>query len=213
MDEAIKDEALPGQEAAFFKAQEPFGLFADWFAEAEQTEPVDANAMALATVSDEGWPNVRIVLLKGFDERGFAFYTNYESAKGTELLAVPRASLNFYWKSRDRQVRVAGPVEQVSEAEADAYFASRARGSRIGAWASDQSRPVASRAELEAAVARANERFDDKDVPRPPHWSGFRVVPLRIEFWQAGEFRLHDRLVFSRDRPGADAWHKERLNP
>ena len=167
--------------------------------------------MVVATVDPDGMPNVRMVLLKGIDS-GFVFYTNFESRKGRQLLDHPKAALCFHWKSLRRSVRVEGPVEQVSDAEADAYFASRPRGSQIGAWASKQSRPLTARLELEKAVASYAAKFHVGAVPRPPYWSGFRVLPQRIEFWQDKPFRLHDRLVFSR-AAGANAWTTERLFP
>lgn len=169
----------------------------------------DPNAMVLSTVDGQGRPSSRVVLLKGFDERGFVFYTNYESRKGRELLAHPEACLNFFWRELNQQVRAAGPVETVSDAEADAYFASRQRGSQIGAWASQQSRPLDSRDELVAAVAEAEQRFPN-DVPRPPHWSGFRLMPRVLEFWVAGEFRLHDRTVYEATD---DGWRIHGLYP
>jgi pyridoxamine 5'-phosphate oxidase len=196
----------------FASRDEPLALFAEWLAEAEASEPSDPNAMSLATVDGEGMPNVRMVLLKGFDERGFAFYTNFESAKGAELLGRPKAALCFHWKSLHRQVRVRGHVETVSEEEADAYFASRPRDSRIGAWASKQSRPLESRFALEKAVARYAARYGVGAVPRPACWSGFRVRPLSIEFWHDRPFRLHERVLFSRDRLEAP-WSKTRLYP
>jgi pyridoxamine 5'-phosphate oxidase len=196
----------------FTAVAEPFALFASWMAEAEASEPDDPNAMALATVDGEGAPNVRMILLKGADERGFVFYTNCESAKGLELAAAPRAALLFYWKSLHRQIRVRGPVEPVSTAEADAYFASRSRESRIGAWASSQSRPLGSRATLEEGVAGYAAKFRGGDVPRPPHWHGYRVTPLEIEFWASRPHRLHDRIVFRRDAPNKP-WMKTRLYP
>jgi pyridoxamine 5'-phosphate oxidase len=196
----------------FTENSEPFALFADWMAKAETTEPVDPNAMALATTDSSGMPNVRMVLLKGADANGFVFYTNGESAKGLELAANPKAALLLYWKSLNRQVRIRGSVAHVSDAEADAYFASRHRTSRIGAWASTQSRPLTSRAKLLADVARETARFGVGEVPRPPYWHGYRVTPLEIEFWQSGAFRLHDRVVFRRSSPQAP-WVKTRLYP
>lgn len=205
-------------EADFTAADEPFALFERWFAEAEQKEPNDPNAMAVATVDPDGLPNVRMVLLKGLDsagagpERGFVFYTNLESAKGRELLASGKAALLFHWKSLRRQVRVRGTIELVAPAEADAYFASRARGSRLGAWASAQSRPLESRFALEKAVAMVTAKYPIGDIPRPPHWSGFRITPLEIELWQDRPFRLHDRVVFRRGAP-TEPWSKTRLYP
>jgi len=192
------------------RTRDPIDVFREWLAEAEAAEPNDPTAMALATVDSAGNPSVRMLLLKGIDARGFAFYTNFESRKGRELLAQPRAALCFHWKSLRRQVRVEGPVEIVSDLEADAYFRSRARVSQIGAVASDQSRPLDSRATLEARVAGIEAMLDGADVPRPPNWSGFRVVPQAIEFWKDGAFRLHDRILFT--RKGLD-WATERLYP
>ncbi len=197
-------------EDVFAGAGDPYALFADWIGEARGSEPNDADAMALATVDAEGLPDVRMVLLKGVDTRGFVFYTNYESAKGSELAGQPRAALLFHWKSLRRQVRARGAVETVTDAEADAYFVSRHRMSRIGAWASDQSRPLESRAALEARADEIEARFEGQDVPRPPHWSGYRVIPSQIEFWRDGAFRLHDRLRF--DRAG-EGWTTTRLYP
>jgi pyridoxamine 5'-phosphate oxidase len=188
---------------------DPFEVFDAWFAEAAASEINDPDAMTLATVDAEGMPDARTVLLKGRDEAGFVFYTNLESAKGRELAATPRAALLFHWKSLRRQVRIRGDVAQVSDAEADAYFASRPRGSRLGAWASDQSRPLDSRATLEARVQQQEARFPD-EVPRPPHWSGLRVIPWQIEFWQDGAYRLHDRFLFTR---AGDGWSVQRLYP
>jgi len=211
------NEHKPAAAADFTAADEPFALFAQWLGEAEGHEPNDPNAMALATVDRDGLPNVRMVLLKGVDaadatQRGFVFYTNLESAKGRELLAAQKAALCFHWKSLRRQVRVRGLVSSVSDAEADAYFASRARGSRLGAWASAQSRPLESRFALEKAVATVTARYPIGEIPRPPHWSGFRIAPLEIEFWHDRPFRLHDRLVFRRADPGTP-WEKVRLYP
>lgn len=196
----------------FTAADDPFGLFQTWLADAEKSEPADPEAMALATADADGLPNVRMILLKGADERGFVFYTNCGSAKGGELAANPKAALLFYWKSLGRQIRVRGPVEPVTEAEADAYFATRHPQSRIGAWASRQSRPLESRAALEEAVARYADEFDGREVSRPDYWRGYRVRPVEIEFWQNGEYRLHDRIVFRRQTLD-DAWTKTRLNP
>ena len=189
---------------------DPIALFETWMAEATATEPNDPNAVCLATSTPDGTPSARMVLLKGLDARGFVFYTNLESRKGEELAANPRAALCFHWKTLTRQVRVEGAVEPVTPAEADTYYASRARLSRIGAWASRQSRPLTSRAELEAAVAEVEARYPADDVPRPAHWSGFRLVPTRLEFWRDMPFRLHDRRVFHRE--GA-AWRTETLYP
>ena len=191
-------------------ADDPFALFAAWLAEAQAGEPNDANAMALATVDAEGLPDARMVLLKDVDAAGFVFYTNVGSAKGGELGGQPRAALLFHWKSLRRQVRVRGTVSRGSEAEADAYFASRARDSQLGAWASEQSRPLSGRDELERRVAEARERFADTAVPRPEDWAGFRVTPLSIEFWRDRPFRLHERLLFTRD---GDGWATSRLYP
>jgi pyridoxamine 5'-phosphate oxidase len=193
-------------------ADEPLRLFAAWLEEATAAEPADPNAMAVATVGTDGLPNVRMVLLKGFDERGFVFYTNLESQKGRELRADPAAALLFHWKSLARQVRIRGPVESVADAEADAYFSTRARLSQIGAWASNQSAPLESRLAFEKAVALATAKYAIGTVPRPPHWSGFRVVPTLMEFWQDRPFRLHDRVEFRRPAPSA-AWSKTRLYP
>jgi pyridoxamine 5'-phosphate oxidase len=194
----------------FDQVAEPFVLFAEWLKAAEGSEPNDPNAMALATVDADGLPDVRMVLLKGFDQNGFVFFTNFESAKGRELLANPKAALCFHWKSLRKQVRVRGPVSVVSAEEADAYFASRQRGSRIGAWASQQSRPLESRFALEKAVAAYAARYAIGEIPRPAYWSGFRVAPQEIEFWSDGTFRLHDRIKFVRNGEG---WEKTRLYP
>jgi pyridoxamine 5'-phosphate oxidase len=196
----------------FAETDEPLRLFAAWFAEAKSAEPVNPDAMALATVDAGGLPNARMVLLKGFDERGFVFYTNLDSVKGQELADAPKAALTFYWKSLQRQVRVRGSVEPVSAAEADLYFATRSRMAQIGAWASKQSAALESRLAFEKAVARYTAKFAVGAVPRPPHWSGYRVVPQEIEFWQERPFRLHDRIAFARSGPTAP-WSKTRLYP
>jgi pyridoxamine 5'-phosphate oxidase len=203
--------------ADFTTAADPFALFEAWFTDAAKHEPNDPNAMAVATVDAAGLPNVRMTLLKGLDEagsatRGFVFYTNFESAKGREILASQKAALCFHWKSLRRQVRVRGQVTPVTDREADAYFASRPRGSRLGAWASQQSRPLESRLALEKAVAAVTARFPIGDIPRPPHWSGFRVVPLEMEFWHDRPFRLHDRVRFTRGAP-TQQWVGARLYP
>ena len=190
---------------------DPFGLFARWMQDARKSEPRDADAAALATVDSSGLPDVRMVLVKKFDERGFVFFTNSESAKGSELAGNPKAALVLYWKSLNRQIRIRGTVERVSEQESDDYFASRPRGAQIGAWASKQSRPLESRTALESAVARYEKQYSEK-VPRPPYWVGYRVVPLAIEFWADRPFRLHERLVFSRATAG-EPWARERLYP
>ncbi len=190
----------------------PFALFREWFDDATASEPSDPNAMALATVDADGMPNVRMVLMKGVDERGFVFYTNLESRKGRELAAAPKAALCFHWKSLRRQVRVRGGVKAVDDSEADAYFNSRPRDSRIGAWASKQSRPLESRFALEKAVARYATRFAVGHIPRPSYWSGFRLEPVEMEFWHERPFRLHDRIRFSREDP-ASAWTRTRLYP
>jgi pyridoxamine 5'-phosphate oxidase len=202
----------PAGEADFTSRDEPLQLFHEWFEEAKRTEPNDPEAMSLATVDDGGLPNVRMVLLKHYDERGFVFYTNQESQKGVELLNHPRAAACFHWKSARRQVRLRGPVQQVTAAEADAYFATRPRDSRIGAWASRQSRPLESRFALEKAIAKYTARYALGEVPRPPFWSGYRIVPLSFEFWRDRPFRLHDRLLFTRNAPKAP-WSTTRLYP
>lgn len=190
---------------------DPIARFADWMEEAAKSEPSNPNAMALATTTPDGIPSVRMVLLKGADTRGFTFYTNLESRKGGELRSNPHAALCFYWKSLERQVRVEGRIEAVDAAEADEYFASRPRQSRIGAWASKQSRPMVGMFELEREVAKAAAKFAVGEVPRPPHWSGFRLVPARIEFWRERPFRLHERIVFRRAEAGG--WTTEELYP
>jgi pyridoxamine 5'-phosphate oxidase len=196
----------------FTEAGEPFGLFAQWLADAEKSEVNDPNAVSLATVDEDGLPDVRMVLLKGHDDDGFVFYTNFESAKGREILGSMKAAMCFHWKSLRRQVRVRGPVEIVSDAEADAYYASRPRGSRIGAWASKQSRPLESRFALEKAVAEYTAKYAIGDIPRPDYWSGFRIRPVAIEFWHDRPFRLHDRVRFWREKPEG-SWEKTRLYP
>ncbi|MDE0810609.1 MAG: pyridoxamine 5'-phosphate oxidase [Alphaproteobacteria bacterium] len=192
--------------------KDPFMLFKAWFADAESSEANDPNAMTVATADATGRPSARIVLLKGVDERGFVFYTNFESRKGDELAVNPFVALCFHWKSLTRQVRVEGPVVKVSDAEADAYFASRARLSQTGAWASRQSKPLASRDALLDAVRETKGQYEGLDIPRPPFWTGARVTPIRIEFWHDGEYRLHDRFVFTREYE-AQEWTITRLNP
>jgi pyridoxamine 5'-phosphate oxidase len=196
----------------FTQADEPLRLFKSWFEEATRTEPADPNAMAVATVDADGMPNVRMVLMKDFDERGFVFYTNVDSQKGQELGSQAKAGLVFYWKSLKRQVRIRGPVERVTPAEADAYFATRPRLAQIGAWASKQSSPLESRLAFEKAVALNTAKYALGTVPRPPNWSGYRIVPLAIEFWHDRPYRLHDRIEFRRDAPG-QPWNKTRLYP
>ena len=188
----------------------PFEKFATWYAEAQRPDIQDPSEMSLATATPDGVPSVRVVLLKDFDERGFVFYTNLHSQKARELTANPRASLNFRWAPLQRQVRIEGRVEPVTAAEADAYFASRPRGSQIGAWASDQSAPLANREDLVRRVAEVEAKYAGSSVPRPPHWSGFRLIPARIEFWTGKESRLHERELFTRS--GKD-WHLGLLNP
>ena len=189
---------------------DPLDLMRRWYAEAEAREPSDPDAMALATVGADGMPSVRMVLLKGFDARGFVFYTNLDSRKGVQLLAHPKAALVMHWKSLRRQIRAEGDVAQVDDTEADAYFASRPRGSQIGAWASKQSQPLESRYELEKRIARVSAKYAVASVPRPPFWSGFRLNPRRIEFWREGRFRLHERILYERE--GAQ-WYIKRLYP
>lgn len=205
--EAYKAEEDQGE---VFTREDPLALFAEWFELARKKEPNEANAMALATVDAGGLPNVRMVLLKDIDAAGLAFFTHLESAKGRELAANPKAALCFHWKSIRRSVRFRGSVAPVSKEEADAYFATRARGAQIGAWASDQSRPMEGRFALEKAVAREAARFGLGQVPRPDHWSGFRLTPVEIEFWVNRPFRLHDRLQFKRAGAG---WTTARLFP
>jgi pyridoxamine 5'-phosphate oxidase len=196
----------------FTQADEPLRLFAAWFEEASRSEPRDPTAMSLATVDDDGLPNVRMVLMKGFDERGFVFYTNVDSQKGRELDATHRGALMFHWKSLNRQVRLRGPVARVDDAEADIYFASRPRLAQIGAWASKQSAPLESRHAFERAIAWQTAKFALGAVPRPPYWTGYRLLPLIMEFWHDRPFRLHDRVEFRRDALD-QPWRKTRLYP
>jgi pyridoxamine 5'-phosphate oxidase len=196
----------------FTEVDEPFALFEQWFAEAGKSEPNDPSAMSLATVDSDGLPDVRMVLLKGADERGFVFYTNEESAKGREMAATPKAAALFHWKSLRRQIRLRGPIALVSDEEADVYFKSRPRDSRIGAWASQQSRPLQSRFALEKAIAFYVAKFGIGEVPRPPYWRGFRLMPVAMEFWHDRPFRLHDRVSFTREGIGAP-WGRVRLYP
>ncbi|WP_322515782.1 pyridoxamine 5'-phosphate oxidase [Rhodopseudomonas palustris] len=196
----------------FTAAENPFELFAEWFAEANGSEPNDPNAMALATVDSDGLPDVRMVLMKGYDTDGFVFYSHIASQKGRELAATPKAALLFHWKSLRRQVRIRGAVTPVTEAEADAYFATRPKQAQIGAWASKQSQPLESRFAFEQAIAKVAARYLIGEVPRPPGWSGWRITPSRFEFWHDRPFRLHDRIEFSRDTP-AHPWTKTRLYP
>ncbi|MEO1065887.1 MAG: pyridoxamine 5'-phosphate oxidase [Pseudomonadota bacterium] len=196
----------------FFDTMNPYDLFNDWFEEACTHEPNDPNAMALSSVDSDGMPNVRTVLLKSWDERGFVFYTNLESQKGREVAASGKAAANLHWKSLRRQVRFRGVTERVSDEEADAYFATRPRLSRIGAWASKQSQPVDSRETMMAEVKALEEKYPGDDIPRPSHWSGTRIKPLYLEFWKDGEYRLHDRLIFQRRSLDAD-WTKQRFYP
>lgn len=208
---------MPADSADLFDGDDPFTLAGRWLAEAEASEPNDPNAVALATADRAGLPNVRMVLLKEIEPAdeaggGFVFYTNHESAKGAELGENPQAALAMHWKSLRRQVRVRGPVSEVSAAQSDEYYASRAYQSRIGAWASKQSRPLKSRAALMADVAKAAARHP-VSPPRPPHWGGYRIRPIEIEFWADGEFRLHDRFRWTRETPDKATWTKTRLNP
>jgi pyridoxamine 5'-phosphate oxidase len=204
--------APPPDDAALFAENEPFALFARWFKEAGEKEPNDPNAMALATADASGFPDVRMVLLKSFEDGAFVFYTNAESAKGAQLAENGRAAIALYWKSLKRQVRARGLVSLVSDAEADAYFLSRDRGARLGAWASRQTRPLEDRLALEKRIAEYALKYGVGEVPRPPHWRGYKLTPLSLEFWRDRPFRLHDRLVFSREAPG-QTWRKSRLYP
>lgn len=211
-EEYAASAASSPDDPALFARTDPFGLFAEWLEEARRREPNDPNAMALATADELGAPDVRMVLLKDVSQNGFVFYTNSESRKGLQLESNPVAALCFHWKSLRRQVRVSGPVLSAAEAEADAYFASRAKDSQIGAWASQQSRPLEGRFELEARIARFAAAYGLARTPRPPHWRGYRLTPTRIEFWRDRPFRLHDRLEFLRETPDAP-WRSGRLYP
>jgi len=200
------------QNSNFVPPSDPWILLSEWYALAEKEEINDPNAMAVATVGSDGMPSVRILLLKSFDVRGLVFFTNRQSRKGDHLAVHHQAALCFHWKSLRRQIRAEGLVSLVSDDESDAYFASRPRGSQIGAWASNQSHPLASREELETKVRELEKAYEGKTVPRPPHWGGYRLTPLRLEFWQDREFRLHDRIVYKRPHD-KEAWHIERLYP
>ncbi len=195
----------------FTAAPEPFALFHEWFEEAQRSEPNDPNAMAIATVDEDGLPDLRMVLMKDYDASGFVFYTHLDSAKGRELATTPKAALLFHWKSLRRQVRIRGTVSSVSDAEADAYFATRPKQAQIGAWASKQSQPLESRFAFEQAIAKVAATYALGTVPRPAGWSGFRIAPQSIEFWHDRPFRLHDRIVFRRE--GTEGWIKTRLYP
>ena len=206
------DDPVSGLKKGDQTEENPIALFNDWLSQAEKSEVNDPSAMSLASVDSDGMPNVRMVLMRRYDERGFCFFTNFESQKGEELLAHPKASGMFHWKSLRKQVRIRGEVEVVSDEEADEYFYSRPRGSRIGAHASKQSRPLESRFALEKAVAKFTAKFGTGTIERPEHWSGFRIKPLSIEFWSDGKFRLHDRIRFDRESV-EDAWETVRLYP
>jgi pyridoxamine 5'-phosphate oxidase len=207
--DCLVNALIPGD---FDQTVEPFALFGEWFDQAKEKELSDPEAMAVATVDPDGLPDVRMVLLKDWDDRGFVFYTNSESAKGRQLAHNSKAAALFHWKSLRRQVRLRGPVERVSDEAADAYFTSRARDSRIGAWASQQSQPLESRFALEKAVAQYALKFGIGEIPRPAFWVGYRILPMAIEFWSDRPFRLHDRLRFSRNGLG-EPWARERLYP
>lgn len=206
----MKVPPLSNLENADAAPVDPLALFNDWFAQAERSESSDPNAMALATADADGHPSVRMVLMKSMDERGFVLYTNRESRKGVDLTVNPHAAICFYWKSLGRQVRAEGPVELVEDEEANTYYASRGRGSRLGAWASQQSRPLDKRSTLIGKVAALNEKYSGNDIPRPPYWGGYRLKPERIEFWHEGKDRLHTRIVYTRN---GTAWKREMLYP
>lgn len=214
-DESYKAQAR-ANESDIFSINDPFALFTEWMAEAREKELNDSNAMSLATVDADGHPDVRIVLLKSFDEHGFVFFSNAKSIKGQQLAGCENAALCLHWKSLRRQIRVQGQASPVTKAESDAYFASRAREARLGAWASQQSEELGSREQFEAELKQIEEKFQGVDVPRPPHWQGWRVRPKKIEFWRDRPFRLHDRLVFtkySKNEYQNDRWTKQRLYP